>query len=160
MEIFADTKQTLVDILKKETETLRIKYLEMTEKWAHEQCARNISRKNEYAKMTAKSIDTLGKNRYYAEQKFYYNTPAWHFKPEVFVPKMIENAEIHYLSSIEKLAYRIQAKQLNENNLCVKTSHIGVNIDTIITDGVKTVRAFTIIASGDIQKPHYRYLIK
>jgi hypothetical protein len=31
MEIFADTKQTLVDILKKETETLRIKYLEMTD---------------------------------------------------------------------------------------------------------------------------------
>jgi hypothetical protein len=44
--------------------------------------------------------------------------------------------------------------------LVVETSHIGVNINTTLTDGEKTVRAFTIIASGEIQRPHYRYLVK
>ena len=37
---------------------------------------------------------------------------------------------------------------------------IGVNIESIITDGTKTVRAWTIVAEGEIQRPHYRYLIK
>ena len=47
-----------------------------------------------------------------------------------------------------------------ETKLKVKTSHIGVNIDTILSDGEKQVREITIVASGEIQRPHYRYLIK
>jgi hypothetical protein len=35
-----------------------------------------------------------------------------------------------------------------------------VNIDMTLTDGEKTVKAFTIIAEGQIQRPHYRYLVK
>lgn len=68
--------------------------------------------------------------------------------------------EAHYEQSIEKLAFRIAQKGLNQESLTVTTSHIGVNIETTLTDGIKTVRAFTIIASGEIQKPHYRYLVK
>ena len=63
-------------------------------------------------------------------------------------------------SSIEKLAYRIEKKELDQSKLKTKTSHIGVNIETVLTDGEKTVRAWTIIASGMIQRPHYRYLVK
>jgi hypothetical protein len=37
---------------------------------------------------------------------------------------------------------------------------VGVNFETTLSDGEKIVRAFTIVASGEIQKPHYRYLIK
>jgi hypothetical protein len=66
----------------------------------------------------------------------------------------------HYEFSIEKLAERIIKKGLNQDNLKIVTSHIGVNIETTINDGNKTVRAFTIIAEGEIQKPHYRYLVK
>ena len=62
--------------------------------------------------------------------------------------------------SIEKLAKRIEKKGLNQENIRTITSHVGVNIETTLTDGNKTVRAFTIIAQGTIQKPHYRYLIK
>jgi hypothetical protein len=51
-------------------------------------------------------------------------------------------------------------KGLNEENLKVVTSHIGININTTISDGDKTVKAWTIIAEGEIQKPHYRYLVK
>jgi hypothetical protein len=37
---------------------------------------------------------------------------------------------------------------------------VGVNINITLTDGDKTVRAYTIVAEGEIQKPHYRYLVK
>ena len=152
--------KTLVETLKKETESLRIQYLELTEKWAKEQVIRNIERKNKYAEFGSKLIEIIGKNAYYQEQKYYYNTPIWHFQPEQFVPKMLKEAELHYQNSIEKLAFRIEEKGLNQNNITIKTSHIGVNINTTLTDGNKIVKAFTIIASGPIQRPHYRYLIK
>jgi hypothetical protein len=71
-----------------------------------------------------------------------------------------KKAILHYEGSIVKLANRIEKKDLNIDKLIVKTSHIGVNINTTLTDGEKTVNAFTIIASGEIQKPHYRYLVK
>ena len=73
---------------------------------------------------------------------------------------MVKAAEQHYENSIQKLAARIEKKGLNTENLSVLTSHVGVNINTTLTDGIKTVRAFTIIAEGPIQRPHYRYLIK
>ena len=72
---------------------------------------------------------------------------------------MVGNAISHYEDSIAKLAARIEAKGLNVSNLKVKTSHIGVNIETVLTDGSKTVKAFTIIAEGQVQRPHYRYLV-
>ena len=71
-----------------------------------------------------------------------------------------KKAELHYEGSIVKLANRIEKKGLIIEKLVVETSHIGVNINTTLTDGEKTVRAFTIIASGEIQRPHYRYLVK
>ena len=78
----------------------------------------------------------------------------------VFVKESIQNAKEHYEDSILKLADRISKKGLEIDKIKVKTSHIGKNIDTLLTDGKKKVNAFTIIASGEIQKPHYRYLIK
>lgn len=77
-----------------------------------------------------------------------------------FVNKAMANAEAHYQHSIEKLAFRIDQKNLNQEKIEMITSHMDVNIETIITDGEKTVKAWTIIASGPVQKPHYRYLIK
>jgi len=58
------------------------------------------------------------------------------------------------------LAARIEKKGLNVEKIKTVTSHIGVNLETTLTDGTKTVRAWTIVASGEIQRPHYRYLIK
>jgi hypothetical protein len=77
-----------------------------------------------------------------------------------YIAKEIKKAVLHYENSIVKLAYRIEKKGLNLDKITVKTSHIGVNINTWITDGEQTVHAYTIIASGEIQRPHYRYLIK
>ena len=69
-------------------------------------------------------------------------------------------AEQHYQASILKLADRIQKKGLVVDEIKVQTAHVGLNINTTLTDGQKTVRAFTIIAEGEIQRPHYRYLVK
>lgn len=79
---------------------------------------------------------------------------------EVFKSKELKKAVAHYETSIVKLASRIEAKGLDVTKLKVVTSSIGVNININLTDGVKTVNAYTIVAQGEIQKPHYRYLIK
>ena len=77
-----------------------------------------------------------------------------------YVAKQIELAIAHYENSIIKLAQRVMRKDLNLNNIEMQTSVMDVNIETIISDGNKSVRAWTIIASGAVQKPHYRYLVK
>lgn len=65
-----------------------------------------------------------------------------------------------YISSIKKLATRISEKNLNQDKLIITTAHIGINIETTFTDGTNVIKAWTIVAEGDIQRPHYRYLIK
>lgn len=77
-----------------------------------------------------------------------------------YVAKMEKHAVDSYESACFKLAARIEKKGLNTDAITIKRAEIGVNIETTFTDGVQTVRAFTIIASGDVQKPHYRYLVK
>jgi len=51
-------------------------------------------------------------------------------------------------------------KNLDWTNIKIENGSVGVNINITITDGEQTVRAWTIIAEGEIQRPHYRYLIK
>ena len=79
---------------------------------------------------------------------------------EDYLKKIKISAEYHYTDSILKLASRILKKDLDTSKIEVVTSRIDVNIESIITDGTKTVRAWTIVAEGEIQRPHYRYLIK
>lgn len=152
----------LVEILKKETKSLKVQYVEMTEKWA----------KSEFIRMKAiKEVDIIkergwknrsGRMEHTKASDAYWNNirRAIQKGSDVFVKDAIKNAGEHYENSILKLADRISKKGLNIDLLKVKTSHIGVNIETTLTDGKKTVNAFTIIASGDVQRPHYRYLIK
>lgn len=149
------TMTTLIELLKKETESLKIQYIEMTSEWASKEFDRLRNWANRY---------NMGEFGYGEASKKYYRLPYdvvnSNGKKENFVEREVKNAEEHYEASIEKLAFRIEKKGLNQNNLKLGTSHIGVNIETTITDGNKKVSAWTIIASGAIQRPHYRYLIK
>jgi len=77
-----------------------------------------------------------------------------------YIEKELKQAELKYINSIEKLAKRITDKNLNQDNLIITTARIGINLETTFTDGINIVKAWTIIAEGDIQKPHYRYLVK
>lgn len=79
-----------------------------------------------------------------------------------YIQSKIKQAEQHYTRSIEKLAYRLKKKGLTDDvaNISVKTATIGVNINTYIAWPGGMIHAWTIIASGPVQAPHYRYLIK
>lgn len=72
----------------------------------------------------------------------------------------IKKANDHYESSLLKLAFRIEQKGLNIESMKAISGRVGVNIEITLSDNVKTVKAWTIIAEGEIQRPHYRYLIK
>lgn len=171
----------LIETLKSETATLKAQYIEMTKVWAEAQVIRNNERLKRFNHAHPESaryrdensmclshwtqeqkdaIIYLSEAEYHQEQKFKWNTPAWKFDRVKFVTRMEKDAEAHYEQSILKLAARIEKKGLNQKNLTTVTGHVGVNIETTLTDGEKTVRAWTIIASGLIQRPHYRYLIK
>lgn len=77
-----------------------------------------------------------------------------------YMEKMQKLAELHYESSTFKLARRITDKGLNQELIEVTSGKVGVNLEILITDGTKTIKCFTIVAEGEIQKAHYRYLIK
>jgi hypothetical protein len=79
---------------------------------------------------------------------------------EKFVADAKAHAEAHYTASIDKLALRVEAKGLNLDALTVTRAQVKQNLETRLTDGQQTVRAFTILAWGPIVRPHYRYLIK
>ena len=147
----------LTTILKEETKSLKAQYLEMTKKWAAKEYETMKQFANDYSsgKFGYKNGDL--EKKYYRLPYYVVNSNG---KVEQHIEKMIKAANDHYELSISKLADRIEKKGLNKETLKTKTSHIGVNIETTLTDGIKTVRAFTIIAEGQIQKPHYRYLIK
>ena len=154
---------TLQKTLRQETETLKTQFIDFTKNYA-------TTEFNTLVKMTYDEVNekwgyfNIKWNRYSQSKKAYaiWNkiSTMKYYGLEVYVNKAIKQAEEHYEISIEKLALRIEKKQLNVENLNCVTSHIGRNIETTLTDGNKTVRAFTIIAEEEIQKPHYRYLVK
>lgn len=158
----------LVERLKNQTKSLKDQYVEKTKDWAKEQVVRNIDRRDRYRKLVTREASLkrnpdlilVSNTEFNKESKWFWNSPSWNFNKEEFVKRMEKHAIEHYNNSIEKLALRIEKKGLNKDKIKMKTSHIGVNIETTLTDGEKTVNAWTIIASGVIQRPHYRYLIK
>jgi len=79
---------------------------------------------------------------------------------EKFLEIKLEEANSHYLNSVYKLARRVFDNEFNFSNIQVVKSKVEENLTITITDGVKTLNAYTIIASGPIQCPHYRCLIK
>lgn len=171
----------LIEILKKETESLRVQYLAMTENWAKADFASCVAKAgwelSDWCKFFGIAPRVTNPGTCYESLGFptgFHNTSNARTYSRIttqlnkvvglgldkFIALELKNAEDHYNDSIVKLALRIEKKDLDQNNLKATTSHIGVNINTTITDGTKSVRAFTIIASGEIQRPHYRYLIK
>jgi hypothetical protein len=136
-------------------------------KWSHEQwCAFFGIEPRIEKNLMGHSYTTFPKNFYNTHHgKVYAQTGAKMATISVqgregYIAKQIENAEKHYIQSIEKLAFKIESKGLNIDAIQVTSGFQGVNFECTITDGIKKVRAFTIIAEGEIVRPHYRYLIK
>lgn len=171
----------LIEILRKETESLRLQYIAKTTEYAKRmfEAAEKIvvmplemlyqHYKVKYEMLpdySGKLVLTPLKEEYRSGNVNKLRKSLWAAQDlvktgyEKFEAKEVRFAEIHYESSLHKLSDRIETKGLNQSKLTVLTSHIGVNINTTLTDGIQTVRAFTIIAEGPIKRPHYRYLIK
>lgn len=174
------TNYNLLEILYKETESLKIQYLEKCTKYAQQkfESASKLTQLSIPDLFTKFDIPFTMVDGKLVQAEDLYTNPLHRGKPhimskelnnaraivyqseKIYVAKAIKLAEQHYKSSIIKLARRIETKGLDISKLKTETSHIGVNIETILTDGNLTVRAWTIIAEGPIQQPHYRYLVK
>lgn len=157
--------KNLIEILTAETQSLKEQYIQQTEKWATEEFARLQKWTYDFSEWQEKVYDRkipALRNEFMKKCRIKERIPMEIYRNEIekFVANQIENAKKHYEQSIKKLAARVEKKELNVDLLKATTTHIGVNIDTTLTDGDKTVRAFTILAIGEINRPHYRYLIK
>jgi hypothetical protein len=157
--------ENLKQVLENQLSETAQSYIEKVGQWAKEQVARNIERREAY--YTPKGDGKKWHERtskessdYYKEQKWVHRSPSYYFDEIQFVSRAKKEAQQRVESLILKLVYRVTEKGLNESKIEVLTARVGVNIETTITDGEKTIRAFTIIAEGPIVRPHYRYLIK
>lgn len=76
-----------------------------------------------------------------------------------YISKEMTKQAKHFESKQVKLAKRLMKQGMNEN---VEVSIFSEypNLDGNATDGKQTVNFFTIVASGAVQKPHFRYLVK
>ena len=171
----------LIDILRTETQTLKNKYFEMTEFWAKNSYKVIQQRKNwntetwcSYLNITPEIKNPGTSLEHYGFPKGFYNTSnSKKYKnmideirrvvsmgEEKYIQKELKKADQHYETSLKKLTNRIELKNLNIEKMKIVTGYVGVNIDMTLSDGEKVVKAFTIIAEGTIQRPHYRYLLK
>jgi hypothetical protein len=152
------TNLLLVQALRTETEAIKNSYMAQISDWARQEFESIVKMRNDLRDGIIKART----QEYYNSLKF-LNRNGYsiiYLGIEKFVQKQVKEAGEHYESSILKLSAKIEKKGLNIEKLEVKSGMVGVNFETTLTDGEKIVRAFTIVASGEIQKPHYRYLIK
>lgn len=160
-DAFAAENAALIATLFEQTKMLKVEYLQRVGEWAAAEFGRMITF---VADVAARPRITYGENGYKEQRKL--REKAERLTNRIgageanFVTREIENAEQFYTDSIHKLAARIDKKGLNKSAITIKTARVKQNIETTFTDGVLTVRAWTIIASGPVQRPHYRYLIK
>jgi hypothetical protein len=71
-----------------------------------------------------------------------------------------KQAERHFEAGLTKMVERVDTKGMISEKCRLSKISIDVNIEATVTDGNQSVRLFTIIASGPVQRPHYRYLCK
>ena len=70
-------------------------------------------------------------------------------------------AEIHYEESIIKLAGRLNEKGVTDKTKFeIKSGRVGINFECLIVHEFGITKAWTIIAEGEVNRPHYRYLVK
>jgi hypothetical protein len=171
----------LIAELTNKTQDLKNEYFEKIEAWAesfHALCVERLRWNEvkwcEYFGLTPEIKNAGTGMEFQGMPKGFYNTKNARrqeaiqsearriakITPVQYIAKELKMAEQHYNYSIAKLAFRVEKKGLNIDFIEIVSGRVGVNIETMITDGILTVRAFTIIAQGEIQRPHYRYLIK
>lgn len=171
----------LIQILTEQTQELKIEYVQKTKEWAEKNyayCSKILKRTSQewcdHFNIKSKIHNPGTSIEFVGFPTDFYNTSAAYTMSkekkkasavvrqgyDFYLSEIEKNAIIHYENSINKLAYRISEKGLNEDKIEIKTARVGRNLETFLTDGEKKVRAFTVLAWGEVNQPHYRYLIK
>lgn len=182
--------KTLIEQLTSEFATFKVQYLEMIKEWTIERqdyykgiqneyntlqhckspkvittreyssvIGNYTSRKNDFSEMTEEEIEMWNRKK---DLVYILNDCKFSFgwSTEELVAKQVDSASKWFDASVVKLAVKVEAKDLNLENLQITSTYIDQNLCTIITDGIKKVKAQTIFANGCIKAPHFRYLIK
>jgi len=80
---------------------------------------------------------------------------------DAFIQKEIDKAERHYKHSLEKLVDRLKKKGVPETGkIEIIKAKVGINLEMMVKFETVRVKAWTIVAEGAVQRPHYRYLVK
>jgi len=80
-------------------------------------------------------------------------------KRDTYIQDEVNKYSEDFDMKLSKLAGRMDNKGF-KSEIKVTSEHVGVNFSCWVTDGELTAHAYTIIASGPIVRPHYRYLVK
>lgn len=158
-------KYSIEDVLIEQTKILKDEYLEQTTIYA----AISFENIKKTATLTYKEfcekypVQTLGVVKYRKALRNYDNAKSiYALGYDKYLSNKLYMATLHYYESIQKLAYRLNRKGIIESkDFTIKTAKVSQNIETTIVDkNGKITRAWTIVASGEIQQPHFRYLVK
>ena len=173
-----ETDNGLVDILRERTEDLKIAYIEKTKEYAKFMFDKankllNMSNKEQYDlyKVPCK-VSPHNKDSFQVDWSGNYKEGFRLLSRDIsnarsivdkgynaYEEKEIKEAEMHYESSLIKLAERLKAKGIVDN-FEITSGRVGMNFEVTIKHEKGITRAWTIIAEGLIQRPHYRYLVK
>lgn len=157
--------QILVKSLTEQTTEFKIEYIKKTEQWALDGF-RKMEEMKESDVIEERGAVWQGKKIHTKASYAYWNNikSILAHGSKTYIEKKVQSAQLHYDHSIGKLAHRIIKKGLDFTNISIKTDYARFgkdgSLETIITDGKRTVRAWTILAWGEIKAPHYRYLIR
>ena len=165
----------ILGILMSETHELKLQLLDRTESWA-KQSFINIQKNlpsmiaqkeqawSAYNDACASKLPTwnLQKAFYSISKKVETMKKIVSCGVDKYVVDELNNADAHYTSSLSKLALRITQKGMDMTNFKLVSGYVGINLEMKMTDGVKSVSAWTIWAAQDSElvSPHYRYLVK
>lgn len=82
-----------------------------------------------------------------------------HTTKETYADGEVRDASIAFDGKTAKLSSRLDKYKFKPSKLVIISEiRNGINIHLTVSDGTQTRRFYTIIASGPIQRPHYRYL--
>lgn len=150
----------LLQKLTEQTQELKEKFLANTRDWARVEFERICELAKWYTTSSSYKEDL---DKYHRAQKYLHRTGYSIIRSglEKFVAEELKAAEQHYAQSLEKLVFRLNKKGIVDGTDCKVTSAwVGVNLEIEIEHGGKFTRAWTIIAEGIVQRPHYRYLVR
>ena len=171
----------LIDKLREHTIELKEKYIEQTIQWAEKNFDYQIKKSKwneadwcEHFDLEPRICNKGLSSEFLSFPKGFFNTAIsktydsqktnairiFRLGKDEYIKRQVIKAKNHYETSLLKLCLRIEKKELNLKKLDVISSWVGINLNMTFSDGEKIVNAWTIIAEGQIQRPHYRYLVK